>query len=436
MYLKVIRWWLTGIIFFLPFQRKIVKGLALWNNELSSIIGFLDEFTVVVFLPLAVLSFCKNGELRDRLYIILLLPILVFCISGFISGMKNDNNLIVTVLGLFDYIKNIIVIFIYAMFFKEIKYLKKIFRVVLIITIFLCFVAIIQELWAIINRYIISKDISTISYLLSEHRGWRFGFYRTSSLMHHPNMFALYTLLVFAVYVSMEKKIKASFIIPFCTGIITSISKVAYIGLIVVMAMRIFRFRKVLLILTLLATVMVIFSANFFFYINLLEKLEDEYYIFPSDSGMVSFRSYVRDRSLEIWKDYPLWGVGPGLYGGVVSIKYFSYIYEEYNFEKNARILISDFHSIDQFWPQLLVETGFAGFASFSLLFISLFAIFFMLRRRSNIDEVKGLFLGLIMFTVVIIIYTSVSGLNLTSNLFTYSALAGIGWGCSNKPEY
>jgi hypothetical protein len=365
------------------YQRKIVNSLALWNNELSAIIAYLDELTVVVFLPVSIIRLYRKRELQDWLY--LLLPVIALCLSGFISGMKNGNQLIVTVLGVFDYIKNFIVIFIYAMFFRGLKYPKKLFRIMLIITIFLCFVAIIQELWAISNRYIISKDLYNISYFLSNNRAWRFGFYRASSLMHHPNMFALYTLLIFTIYLCMEKKIKLTVIIPLCTGILVSISKVAYMGLIIVMGMKVFKDRRLLVVLLLLFSLIFIFSTSFFLNFKILEQLEGEHYIFPSDAGKVSLRSYVRDRALEIWKDYPFWGIGPGMFGGVISVKYYSFIYEEYNFDSRAITLINQFRSIDQFWPQILVEMGIIGAVSFSALLVSLFILLLILRRTYNI---------------------------------------------------
>jgi hypothetical protein len=68
------------------------------------------------------------------------------------------------------------------------------------------------------------------------------------------------------------------------------------------------------------------------------------------------------------------------------------------------------------------------GAVSFSALLVSLFILLLILRRRSTIDEIKGLFLGLI-----IIIYTSISGLNITSILFTFTAFVGMGMGCSKK---
>jgi hypothetical protein len=433
MFSNIAKWWLTGIVYFLPFQRRIIKELALWNNELSSIIGYLDEITIIVFLPLSIIRFYKNREFQDRIYLILLFPILVICMYGFISGMKNGNQFIITALGVMDYVKNFLVIFIYAIFFREFKDFKQIFHIVLIIAIFLSVVANIQELWAVSSRYIVGMDVSDIFYLLSENRNWRFGVYRSSSLMHHPNIFALYILLIFTIYIYKTKKINFLILFSLCIGILTSISKIAYTGLVFVVGLRIFKDKSWPAILFVILTGIIVFYSSFSPNINLIEQLHDEEFILNSNSDKVSFRSYSKNKALEIWKDHTYWGVGPGMFGGVVSERYNSFIYEEYNFNPKARTLIKDFRSIDQFWPQILGEMGIIGTISFAGFIIIFLMTLFVSREHAVLDEKRGIFAGLTVFLMVILIYTIGSGLNLTSVLFTYSAFAGIIFGCSNR---
>jgi hypothetical protein len=119
----IARWLLTALLFFLPFQRKIVKNIAPWSNELSSFISYLDEIIIVIFLPIALIRLYRNGEIKHRSYLMVLSPIVVLCISGVTSGMINGNSFFITALGIFDYIINFLVIFIYAAYISFFIYL-------------------------------------------------------------------------------------------------------------------------------------------------------------------------------------------------------------------------------------------------------------------------------------------------------------------------
>ena len=75
MYINLVRFWLTGMHFFMPFQRNIVKIIGLKNIELRSIelstlINCLDEITVIVFPPLEIIEFYKNRKFLNRICLI------------------------------------------------------------------------------------------------------------------------------------------------------------------------------------------------------------------------------------------------------------------------------------------------------------------------------------------------------------------------------
>ncbi len=442
---NLVRWWLTGILIFLPFQRNIVKSIVLWNNELSAFIGYLDEITIVIFLPLAIREFYKDREILNRLYFILLFPLFFLSVSGFVSGLVNGNPLFITIFGIFDYIKNFLVIFIYAAFFRDFYKLKKIFRLLLLVAVFLGAVALIQELWATASRYILEKDIydKGIYFLRNIPSGkghgyfediWRFGIYRTSSLMHHPNILGLYCLLILTIYLCMVKKVNFAVLISLFTGVFVSVSRMVYMGFVFIIGLQIFRYRKWLIALVVIPVVIILFFMSSFSDFDIWEqksmpgliKLEG-----PESFWVVSYRVYAREKAMEVWKDHPSWGVGPGMFGGVVSVIFKSPVYEEYDFI--ATWVLEKYRSLDQFWPQVLAEMGIIGAVGFAGLFISLFVIFYIARQQAASDEVKELFTGLTIFTIVILIYCLGLGLNITSILFTFSAIAGMGLGCSDK---
>ena len=140
------------------------------------------------------------------------------------------------------------------------------------------------------------------------------------------------------------------------------------------------------------------------------------------------FRVYARNKAMEVWRDQPFLGVGPGMFGGVVSVIFNSPVYEKYNFSQKWYEFMKPFRSLDQFWPQVLAEIGIIGTVLFAGLLFSLLITHLIIRQRTT-NEIRDLFTGFTIATTIIFIYTFGSGLNLTSLLFTYSALAGTALG-------
>jgi hypothetical protein len=369
-------------------------------------------------------------------------------IVGIISGKLNGNPFIVSMLGIFDYIKYFLVIFIFAAFFKEFSEFKNTFRLMLAVAIFLGLFALIQEIWAVVSRYIFYKDIHdpTIYILRATpkliEQGWRFGIYRTASLMYNQNMFGLFSLLILGIYLYTEKRVNALIFISLITGIIVSVSVMVYAGFALLVVSQIIRGRKWLIVFLIPAIILLLNMSN-----NIRESgsvsntvkadilIDDA----MSPDNEISYRRYSISKALEIWKDHPYFGVGPGMFGGPISVKYNSYFYEEYDF--NAITYLRQIKGIDQFWPQLLTETGIVGIASFSAIIISLFVLLYLLRQARTSFEEKGLFTGLMMYTIVILIYAFGSGLILGAVLFTYCAFFGMGMGaqdrlCQEFPPY
>jgi len=423
------------MLFFLPFQLMIVKSIGVWSNELSVWINRWEEITVGIFLPLAIRELYKNREILNRFHLILLSPIIVLSISGFISGIINGNPLLVTILGIFDYIKYFLFIFIYAAFFRKFSEFKKIFHLLLIIAVFLGAVAFIQEVWALSSIHIYGNDIfDSETYLfhditlvlhldnIIDH--WRFGIYRAPSLVGHYNLLGLYCLFFFTIYLCIKKKLNFTVVIPLIGGIFLSISRLIYTGFIFMAGVQIFKGRKWLMPLVVVPIAIVVLSMSSLLEFDMTEGQKQR--------DFVTYREYTRDKAIEVWKDHPFWGVGPGMFGGVVSVIYQSPVYEEYNFSESVKGVLKRYSSLDQFWPQVLAETGIIGTVAFAGLFVSLFMIFFLLRRQATSDEMKGLFTGLAIFTIVIFIYALGSPLK-DAVIFTYFAFAGMGLGCINK---
>ncbi len=445
-YVNLIRWWLAGILIFLPFQLMIANSKILLNSNMSSFIRYVDEITIIVLLPLAIIEFFRNREIRDWLYLILLFPLFLLCICGLISGIINNNLPHITILGSLDYIRNCFVIFIYAAFFREFSQFKKIFRILLIVAVFIGVIAFLQELWAIIsNNFFIndngSKIIVILKNLLPDYSGYhsRFGIYRMASLMENWIFLGLYCLLIFTIYLYTSRKVRFPVFFALFAGIFTSVSRMVYVGFIFISGLLFLRNKKkrillgfaVIPILVLLLKLSMLGDLNVS-KLTTMPQVSGPTSVFKeNEENIVSYRKYSRDKAMQIWKDHPFWGVGPGMFGGKFSVEFESHIYEEYKFE--SRLYLNSWKHIDQFWPQVLAEMGIIGTADFAGLFVSLFVVLLIAQNRTASDEMKGLFAGCRAFLIVVLIYSTGSLINVTPVIFPFFALIGMGLGCNRQ---
>ena len=163
-YQKLVRLWLFSFIVILPFSGRISSFIAQFNTKLSAIIFYLDELIVIIFfLPSIVEHYRNRKDLDNTLLFLLIPPFILFGICGMMSAFINGNSLFITALGIFDYLKNFLVIFIYAAFFNDPNDLRKIYRILIMLALILGTIALIQFFWAMGAVYIFKKDITVRS---------------------------------------------------------------------------------------------------------------------------------------------------------------------------------------------------------------------------------------------------------------------------------
>ena len=220
-------------------------------------------------------------------------------------------------------------------------------------------------------------------------------------------------------------------IIPLLSGVIASVSRMVYGGFIFLGFIQLVRRKKRLALLMLIISVLALTQLNIIHGFKVSSMLDS--YIPQSAKGVEpnDIRGLTRYKAVEIWKDHPLWGVGPGMFGGVIAFKYHSYMHSEYNLHTQGHL--ESVGSIEQFWFQLLAETGIVGV----LLFINVIGVLFMtlytLRQQAVAQDLKNVFSALMVFLPCILIYSIGSGINIAPVLFTYCAFVGIGLGSRVK---
>lgn len=365
----------------------------------------------------------------------MLFPLILFGSYGLVSGIINWNSLLVTSLGTFDYLKNFFVIFIYAAFFRDLNDFRKLFRILLIIAIIFSITALIQFVWAMGSVYILGKEITDKSiYIFSnisvddietlKNVVWRYGIFRPVSLTgYHAYILGLLNLLILTVYLYTKKTANIKVVIPLISGVLLSVSRMAFGGLFFVTLLQLIKRRKWIILLLLLITV--------FFVFNKMNNVNNE------DPGYFDIRAQTRQMAVKIWKEHPMWGTGPGMFGGVISVKYDSPYYDLEHYKKYeiypiALVTLKKVGGIEQFWFQILAETGIVGTVLFINLIVFLFITLYKLREQALSQDMKNLFSALIAFIPCVLIYTIGSGINIAPVFFTYCAFVGMGVGSFN----
>lgn len=417
----IARYCLMFILLIIPFQPKIYLIIQSWNSQAANFFNKLDESTVILFFPIAayiLYKHYKRGEINFLLYGILFLSISVIIIIGLISGLLNGNSYYITANGTFDYIKTFLLIFIYAAFFREFIMFQKIFRLFLIVAVIIGFVAFIEESWVLYSRYSSAAG-----------SGWRLGVYRAQSLLSHYNLLGLYSLFILNFYLYRVKKVKVLIVFSLLTGIFTSVSRTAYTGFAFMAGLQVFKGRKWLIVFLVPVITALIVMGLYGDDVKMSELGNDGNSAEYNDK--VTYREFASNKAMKVWKDHPVWGAGPGMFGGSIAFKYRSPLYEEYNF-----LLILDmFYSLDQLWPQVLAEMGIVGTAALAGLFVSLLYVLFISRQQTTSDEIKNLLAGLSTFTIIFLISTFSVNLNNIAILYPYCAFVGIGLGCLERPR-
>jgi hypothetical protein len=439
------------MIFFIPFQHIFVNFIKPLSPAISVFFNRLDKITILIFLPIALIKLYKNNNAPNkRFYVFLFIPILFIGLGGLISGIVNGNPFLATFHGTFHYFMYPLLMFIYAAFFSELSIFKRVFRILLIIAVSLGVIALVQAVWAYTNLYILKKGVFKIYYLeLGTLLGgvgesdfgepWRIGLYRTSSLMINYNFLGLYVLLIFVIYMYFVEKRNSGALFFLIFSIFGSVSRIVYTGFIFISGIQLLRGRKWFLLL-LIPFIVLIVRLSFLYDYPLIktqdyfEAKEEAARLMKreksNDRVNMSFREYAKMKGIEIWRDQPVFGVGPGMYGGAISLKYNSPVYEKYNFSPYMKYYLDLWRTIDQFWPQILAELGIIGVIGHGIFFISLATVFVFLIKKSLSNQMKGLFTAFLLYTVVVLIYTVGLPLNIAPISYTYFALIGMGLGC------
>lgn len=407
------------VIVLLPFQ-SFPKTLQM-NGYLQGIdhkyielISYMDEVTGMILI-MCLASFII---VKPHTYTTVLPPFTKW-IAGFVlfalfSMAINHVPIAQAGFGIYDVIKNIIVIYPFAMLRYDEKDLFKALRLLLYAGLVLAVFGILGEALALI----LGKGINL--FVFSEKR---YGFYRVISVAGYGNwnylgIFAV--LIFFMAYIKKGRQIGGKATLAL-VGFLVLFSFSRQVWLSFILMLFLLSGKAARWIAVLVSLFFIAASTNFY------EKAMGLAMTEASFDPERYFRLHAFLSSLDILAENPVTGLGPGMFGGLASVLFESPVYNSWaTFYKKFAYSI---RGIDQFWPIIWAETGIIGMLLYAMIFIGIFRYLKQAGQFfKSIDkpELAGIGLVLRLYILALVIMGFAGGLNAAFVAYTYFALVGM----------
>ncbi len=382
---------LLVLLVFLPFQRRI--GLP-----------WAEEILLVAALPLAaILRRRRTAFAGERAFAVAVAALGSACL---VSGLANEVPLWITALGTFDYLKAFLFFWMAAVLCGDRVWFHRAYGVLRLVAMLAAACTLGEE----------------VVRLVAGAPGMRrFGVYRVSGLMSHPNEMGLYVIAFFLMETARTTRPHAGIALLYGAALCSG-SRMVHAAATVLGAFLLCRRRWMWIPVLVSATFL---AATFSF---TLQEQQQE----PQKGGAgaqikPSFRAYARARALAVWRDHRAVGAGPGRFGGVIALRTDSPLYERDPWEPRRFAFHQRIRSLDQFAPRLLAELGVIGALLFMLVAAATLRAVWL--SGAGVSNDRAMFLAL----WIIPIYCLGSGLNLASVLVTLMVLAGARAGYSDS---
>lgn len=427
---------LLYLIFFAHIEENLLK-----NSVIPQIdpLRLLDEITIVGlwFLALSLYISRTFVALPSSFYAILICSLLSAFINILSDPVELTKKIFISILGIFDNIKSITMFLPFSVLSWNKKNLTDIYN-------FLRKIAVIGSVFAIVeftSLFFFGESISKIFYIFDSGlliKG-KFGIPAVGSIYNSTNSLALYSLIFVCIDLGMlasGMKINKTVLLIFIISILTSGSRMGVLSLILVLSIstflspkaesirrKIMRKLSVALLIILISIFLIIFVAkkilNEFISLSMAEYTDD----------IGSYRAYSLFFSLKLLYDKPLFGVGPGMFGGMFSFIFDSPIYRDYGFSQLWYEYGREMNSIDMFWPQIWGEIGIIGFLSFIFFMYKMFSDFLKKGKNSIFlgdNSLGAILIGCSLFLPCLLIMGLGSSLNIPTISVPFGCLAGI----------
>lgn len=415
-----------AVIVILPFQRfpRTLLQQGYLEGNLQDAIGWFSYIDEVSFVLLSIFAMSFIA-LRRNAYRFVPISfakwIILYASFASIAIAINSVPFFQGVFGIYDVLKNIVVVYPFAMLNYDEDDLMRLLRLIVRMGVVLAVFGIVGEIVALLFG-------EGLGILVTAEK--RYGLYRIISLTGagNWNYLGVYLTLVFFIqYVVMR-------------GYPGNKYKMAIVGLLVI-----FTFSRQVWIGAILMFILILGKTGKWltFIVSIVLALISTYSYEKIISFLLTgvsldpdqyFRLYGFLESIDILAENPFFGAGPGMFGGLSSVLYDSPLYA--GWPEYYRYLVRLVRGIDQFWPVIWSETGLIGLALYSMIFVGIF------RQLKKAGEHFGALgrpdlakVGVVLrwYLIPLAIMGFAGGLNAAFVVFTYFALVGIYVSVHNK---
>jgi len=399
----------TLLLIFLPFQQPVNEHLNLPREAL-----WVDELFIVMLFFLFVLKLSYDKTIRREAFAVVVVLFLIV-LNAVVSVLYNATPARSSAGAIFNYVKNFLVIGpMCCLLMIRKKNVIGVYTVLHRLAVFLCLFAVIQEIAFLVGFPVEKLGVHWVDI--------RFGLMRTPSLMKHPTGFGLYAALFFVLDLSVRRRMAGTTWL-LLAGVLLSVSRVAWVCSCLSFSYIVVAERKKITGLLLSAFAMGL--VLMILYSVVARDWRSQRY----------FRRYTTVKSVEVWLDHPVLGVGPGMFGSWIThaAAGSSAIFEKYRFDPIWLAMMRKHRTLDQFWFQILAEGGILNTVAFVVLFVVLWRIALKKSRRTkNVFQSRLLF-GLSAAPIIVAIYCFGNVLNVTSVLLTYCVVLGMALGMPDE---
>lgn len=425
------KWLLIVFLIYLPFKWLVSTYLLKEWPHVALVVQSSDKFVLILGLIIAAVYrfYLKKSLALSEKYLVV--PLILILIWDVVSGIVNKNPAWVTGAGAFYHLKNFLVVFVFSSFKWTETEIEKSYKILRNLALLFGLCAIAQEGLTLVSQ-LLYDDPSRLIYWPSAINEWRLGLYRAPSIVGHPNILGIYTLLftVTEMFIYGSNRI----FLLLTSSLYFTFSRMSYIVYTGIVALFIKKRYWLIFLLVWPVTYLYLTSQTT---ISEMSLNAANYNPISTQSTIAQskFRGYVIKKSIEVWKDHKTFGVGPGMYGDIVSFVVRSPVYKNYEWNEYYLNFANIGKNLDHFYAVILAESGLISLFLFLLLFVTLSIIPFMLMREIKKSFVRDLMKGLIIFPAVISILLVANTINMTFLWFPYLAMLGMGISYAQNQE-
>jgi hypothetical protein len=395
----------------LPIQ-ALPKFMGIKDGALVKIVAYSDEITtVLMFFVLFTFIVLRPTVYRINRNVVPTTLFVLFVLSGLLSMGWNLVGPIQGIFGLYNLLKNIIIIYFFASLKWDKKDLFFLIKGILAMTIILAIFGIAGEILALLGR-------DSHNLVVTEEYRRRWGIYRVHSLLGygHTNYLAIYAVLSYflADFAFKRPMILRIIKLLIVILILLTVSNRAWLSLALMFVLTKKRIRSGYILFTLIASTAALFIL--FIILESRDVMDPEHYL----------RGFAYLRSFELFINNPVIGVGPGMFGDLSSAIFGSPYYSDW--PGYFQDFVSQMGGLDFFWAVILVQVGILGFVIFGMIFARLYrnvddAVNIYKNKDTVLYKVGGILKN---FIIALILLGLGSSLNKPFVAYTYFGLYGI----------